>query len=265
VDYLNQVPNAVTAAGPARGIVPAFHEFQRITHLLQELKDAGAIRFVREEKIQEMGSPVPETAVTAAALIEAAKSGFEYRQKVDKTWVLVKRDRNLELWVDPQTVHSPQVLELCALLRLTPGQDHYDITVGGPDARRPRDGLPATLTSINIYPRSTVQALFYMACGVMVPPEHVCCGIVQPALEPDGRVFDWQEVTAGLFTVHAVKQHRRPKCAHVAVKYRDYWFYIDDRDTDSKTTFTLMMIMTRVNLLGTRKSGGPTLTLPVGR
>jgi hypothetical protein len=50
----------------------------------------------------------------------------------------------------------------------------------------------------------------------------------------------------------------------VAVRYRDHWFYIDDRDADSKTTFGLMMIMTRVNLLGTR-GGGPALTLPVGR
>ena len=46
------------------------------------------------------------------------------------------------------------------------------------------------------------------------------------------------------------------------MKYRDYWFYIDDRDADSKATFSLLMTMTRINLLGTRK-GGPTLTLPV--
>jgi hypothetical protein len=48
------------------------------------------------------------------------------------------------------------------------------------------------------------------------------------------------------------------------VKYRDYWFYIDDRDRDSKITFSLMLTMTHVNLLGVRK-GGPALTLPVGR
>jgi hypothetical protein len=50
----------------------------------------------------------------------------------------------------------------------------------------------------------------------------------------------------------------------VAVKYRDYWFYIDDRDSDSKVSFALMMTMTRANLLGTRK-GGPAFTLPAGR
>ena len=77
-------------------------------------------------------------------------------------------------------------------------------------------------------------------------------------------MFDWQFVTVGLFSVHSVKSHFPPKCAHVAVKYRDYWYYIDDRDIDSKRTFSFMSVMTRVNLLGVRK-GGPALTLPVGR
>jgi hypothetical protein len=48
----------------------------------------------------------------------------------------------------------------------------------------------------------------------------------------------------------------------VTVKYRDYWFSIDDRDADTKATFSLLLTMTRINLLGTRK-GGPMLTLPV--
>ena len=74
--------------------------------------------------------------------------------------------------------------------------------------------------------------------------------------------FDWQELFGGLFTVHSVKQHWRPPCAFVAVKYRDYWFYIDDRDANTKATFQLLLTMTRINLFGTKK-GGPVLTLPV--
>jgi hypothetical protein len=104
-----------------------------------------------------------------------------------------------------------------------------------------------------------------MAHGVDVPPEHFAYGVAKPAMEPDGSAFDWQQVTGGLFTVHSVRQHLRPRHASVAVKYRDYWYYIDDRDADSKVTFALMMTMTRVNLLGVRKSGAPALTLPVGR
>ena len=78
-------------------------------------------------------------------------------------------------------------------------------------------------------------------------------------------MLDWQEVTRGLFTVRSVKQHCLPEHAHVAVKYHGWWFYIDDRDQDSKMTFTLMMPLTRVDLIGARKGASPVLTLPVGK
>jgi hypothetical protein len=264
VEYLNRVPNAVTASGPPRGIVPEFQQFQRAAALLQILQDAGSIRFVREEKLKEMGSPLPELAVTSAALVDAAKNGFEYQRKVDKTWVLVKRDRRLELRVAPEAAASPEVVELCDLFHLQPGLLKYEVTVG--DAKDTFAAkVPATLlTTVNIYPRSTVQAMFYMAHGIEVPVEHFNAGIVPAAVDGDGQLFDWQQLMQGLFTVRSAKQHCRPEHAQVAVKYRGYWFYIDDRDNDSKTTFSLMVVMTRLNLLGTRK-GGPVLTLPLAR
>ena len=68
---------------------------------------------------------------------------------------------------------------------------------------------------------------------------------------------------------HAM-QHHRPHDAYVAVKYRDYWFYIDDRDQASKQTFSLMMQLIRLDVSNplTSESGAqktPVLTLPVGR
>jgi hypothetical protein len=260
VETMNRLPNAVTASGPERGVVPEYQPFLRVMRLLQQLQDAGDLRFLREEKITETGSPLPESAVTATALVEAAKAGYEYRQNADRTWVLIKRGRHLVLRIRPDAVGSPEVTELCDLLNLQPGLAEYDVTVGGPS----RSLAHERLTHVNLYPRSTAQALFYMSRGVMVPSEHYGCGLVKPTVGPDGEMFDWQQVLGGLFTVHAVKQHKRPKCAYVAVKYRDYWYYIDDRDSDSKVTFTLMTIMTRLDLLGARK-GGPALTLPVGR
>ena len=264
VDRLNRVPNAVTASGPARDVVPEFREFQRAVALLQGLQDDGAIQFNRVEKVRETGSPLPAEAVTASAVIEAAKNGFEYRRREDGAWVLVKYDRNLELRIEPRAIHDPRVIELCETLRLTPGLTVYEITVSATDDTADGHDRPRPGSRLNIYPRSTAQAMFYMSYGVEVPNEHLCRGMVRPSVLPDGQVFDWQELTAGLFTVHSVKQHCRPKCAHIAVKYHDYWFYIDERDSDSKSTFALVMIMTRVNLLGTRQ-GGPALTLPVGR
>ena len=41
---------------------------------------------------------------------------------------------------------------------------------------------------------------------------------------PDGRPFDWTQVTAGNFFVGS--QKHRPHDAEVAIHYRGYWFYI---------------------------------------
>jgi len=265
VEYLNRVPNAVTASGPPRPLVPEFREFQRAAQLLQLLKDADQIRFVREEKLTEVGGPLPAAAVTAAAQVEAARSGMEYRRRPDQTWVLVRPSRRLKMRVSPAAANGPEMHELCQLLHLKPGLLAYEITVGGPGEAFPLSCPPEESATIHLDPRSAAQSAFYLAHGVIVPPEHLQSGVATAAVEPDGSVFDWQQVTGGLFTVHSVRQHRRPACAAVAVKYRDYWFYIDDRDADSKITFELMLVMTRMNLLGVRKGGGPALTLPVGR
>lgn len=264
LEYLNSLPNAVTASGPPRGVVPQFRDFQRAMRLLQVLQDRGDIRFLREEKITRMGGPMPQGSVTPAHLVEAAKNGFEYVQELDQTWSLIRRDRRLELRINPQAVGSPEMLEVCALLQLKPGLLGYEIVIGGPERVFPPTRPAEGSTTLDLFPRSILQVTFYMAHGVIVPPEHVLEGLVLPTLEPDSQPFDWQQVTEGLFTVHHVKQKCRPKQASVAVKYRDHWYYIDDRDQQSKITFSLVLAMTRVNLLGVRK-GGPVLTLPVGR
>lgn len=265
VEYLNFVPNAVSASGPPRDLIPEFQQFQRITHLLQILQDAGHLRFAREDKFTEVGSPLPAAAVTAAAQVEAARNGLEYRQRPDLTWALVRADKRLSLRISPEAVNSPEMHEVCSLLHLRPGLLSYEITVGSAAESFPLTCPPEERTTINITPRSNVQAVFYLAHGVQVPVKHIKSGVAVAAVQPDGSVFDWQQVTGDLFTVHAVHQHLRPPAAAVAVKYRDYWFYLDDSDSASKRTFQLMLTMTRLNLLGPRKSGGPTLTLPVGR
>jgi hypothetical protein len=49
----------------------------------------------------------------------------------------------------------------------------------------------------------------------------------------------------------------------VAVQYRGYWFYIDATDQDTKSTFSLLVELSRLELAG-KPGPGPVLTLPVG-
>jgi hypothetical protein len=147
-------------------------------------------------------------------------------------------------------------------LRLKPGQLSYEVVVGTRESFDEEGAGKRESTTININPRSVVQAMYYLSHGIELPPEHVACGLVKTPVAADGSAFDWQELFGGLFTVHSVKQLRRPACAFIAVKYRDRWFYIDDRDAETKSTFALVLTMSRVNPTPAKK-GGPVLTLPV--
>ncbi len=84
-------------------------------------------------------------------------------------------------------------------------------------------------------------------------------------MDDSGPVFDTREVTRGLFEVHVAKGHKPPSCAYLAVPYRGYWFYIDDRDRVSKTTFGLVLQLSRLDFRRQQLGIGPVLTLPAGR
>jgi hypothetical protein len=95
--------------------------------------------------------------------------------------VLVKRDRQLALVIKPDAVGSAEVQELCKLLNLHPGLLRYNVVVGrAEEAFSPV--APPLSDTIHLLPRSTVQAMFYLSHGVVVPPEHLACGLVRAYL-----------------------------------------------------------------------------------
>jgi hypothetical protein len=265
VDRINGVPNAVTASGPRREGPSDFARFLRIAELFQAAQDQELFHLRAVEHVTEMSGLLPPEAVTATAAVEAAKNGLEYRRHADgKSWVLIRRRRVLAVEVAPGAHGRPEVAERIALLNLAPGQRHYEIVVterGTPDpARFP---IPPS-AELHVDARSTAQVLFYLANGVEVPPDHLCAGLIAPTVDADGHVFDDRAVTRGLFEVHVADGHRPPRTAFVAIRYRGYWYYIDDRDQSSKATFALMMQLTRLDF-ARPLAGAPLLTLPVGR
>jgi hypothetical protein len=267
VDRLNGVPNASGAAGPPREVAADFARFERIAELLQTAQDVGSAAVHTEDRFVPAGGPLPAAAITAAALVDAAKNGLEYRPEPDgKQWLLVRPERKLVLEAAPGANRAPELLELEGLLNLVPGQQRYDLVFKGALDPDPLfHPVPPSL-DISAVLRSSSQVYFYLANGVEVPAEHFSCGLVHPAVDAQGQVFDTREITRGLFEVHVAKGHKPPPCAYAAVKYRGYWYYIDDRDQQSKATFALMLELNRLDFgrpLSLRS--GPLLTLPAGR
>jgi hypothetical protein len=265
VERINGVPNAASASGPQQDRTPDFGRFRRLVELFQSAQELGLGVVHPEEHLVEVSGPLPPSAVVASVAVEAAKNGLEYRPRADGTsWSLVRKERRLVLEVNPLALGHPILEEMAGLLNLEPGQPRYEIVVAPGIVLDPLQAPGPPSKAMQVSLRSTLQVYFYLANGVEVPGEHLAAGLVRLPAGPDGRPFDGRAVTEGLFTVHACKGHKPPPTTFVAVKYRDYWYYIDDRDQQSKATFALVLSLSRLDF-GRQQPGGPFLTLPVGR
>ena len=147
---------------------------------------------------------------------------------------------------------SSQVERLCVLLGLERGRTDYYLTAEAGSGGKDR---------IAVVPRSLMGSLFYVSQGVEVPPGDERAGRVTVTRDEQGGRFDWSQVVGGLMAIHSSGQ--QPKYPYADVRYRGNWFYIDDSDLASKSTFSLLMQLFALQA-GEIKSTAPVLTLPVG-
>ncbi|HEX4613230.1 MAG TPA: hypothetical protein VH092_33900 [Urbifossiella sp.] len=258
VERMNGVPNGVGASGPADRDGPTDDgRFRRAADLLQSAKRRELATIRVEERAVPVGGPLPAGAVTAAAVVDAARGGLEFKPAGDgKEWALTRTERKLVVEVSPGAEHSPEMVEISQLLNLSPGRSRYEVGVANRGSPDPALFPAPPADEVRVVPRSTAQAAYFLANGVEVPAAHACAGLVTNP--------DTAPLTQGLFAVHSCGGHKPPATAFVAVRYRGYWYYIDDRDHASKTTFALMFHLSRLDF--TRDPPrGPALTLPIGR
>ena len=112
---------------------------------------------------------------------------------------------------------------------------------------------------ISIQTRSVMAMMEFMARGVEVPREHL----------EDGWVIDYglQNTEGELarelvpFKMHSSKN--RPENVFAAVRFRDYWYYVDHADITSKRALSLIIVLFRLQA-PTPSGAAPILTLPTG-
>lgn len=97
-----------------------------------------------------------------------------------------------------------------------------------------------------------------MASCIDVPPAHVAENRAAPGFADVGGA------ASGLEPLIRVRSGvERPGDAFVAIRYRDLWFWIEDRDLTSKGMFSVLMFLFTL----TESGGGqvsPVLTVPAG-
>lgn len=147
---------------------------------------------------------------------------------------------------------ATKAAQVAEILGVEPGQATYRLVDEGSQASG----------DLVMSGRSLLGVFFYLSQAVTVPAEHVEAGWVTRTLHPDGSAFDWNELTGRLFRIAHSAQ--RPSGAFVAVPYRGHWFYLDDTDLNSKTTFGLLNLLFSLQASsGDRAS--PLLTVATGR
>ena len=103
--------------------------------------------------------------------------------------------------------------------------------------------------------------MYFLAQSVTVPVGDVDAGHVMVTKDAGGGTFDWNAVTGGLMRIGSSVSN--PRAAAVSVRYRGSWFYIDDSDLPSKSTFALLGQLYALQS-DADNSGAPILTLPIG-
>jgi hypothetical protein len=128
----------------------------------------------------------------------------------------------------PPDVEADRTL-IRKLLGLRPDLQEFKILYGA---------LSGNDNEVAVQTRSAFQILNLLGSHVEVPPEHIADGRTYPPITESA---DMTLSMPRLIRIHADKSS--PADAFAAVKYSDYWYWIDNRDFRSKGVFTFLMIM----------------------
>ena len=157
-------------------------------------------------------------------------------------------DRNAAVLYFRNTVEGTSaVAAIRNLLDLDPSVREYNVVYGAFAAHR---------REIAILSRSTLQVLADFASYVDAPAAEIAEGRVYAP----SRSADELKRFPPLLRVRSGEA--APSDAHVAVRYRERWFWIEDRDVESKSTFGALMLLFSLTEADVSQMPRPVLTIP---
>lgn len=223
VKEMNGLNNAPSASGPTPDYIPEYLEFNHLMRNLRTLQKAHLLLFDTD----------PEHDILAPE-------------------ALVDPDKDLYMAITPDERYASTIDEVYNMLNLDAELERYKFSGNLLKPNEPN--------KVKIKTRTFLGTLYYLSQSVIVPKKHVNSGLVTVTKDDSGKPFDWQEVSGTAMVICSSKS--KPSCAAVKVCYRGYWFYIDDRDLNSKSTF---MLLSNLFNLQSSSSGNnmPRLTIPL--
>lgn len=218
-------------------------------------------RLNRVENAVRASGPTPERAPKYEdfARVVDLMAELNHRGQLDLVYMPTPTSESarIVMWVDPEAFRLPEMKELWKLLGLVPEKNFYPVTYPLVEQAAQRE-----LDHLEVETRSVQGVLFFLSQAVEVPEVDVQAGRVTVTRTQVGEVFDWKNVTRQFLRIQSTPT--RPAQAANSVQYRGTWFYIDDSDLSSKSTFALLTQLVALQS-GEVTRLMPILTLPVGK
>ncbi len=201
-----------------------------------------------------------ENAVAAAGPTPDYVPGFESFQhvaalfrklQVERRVLLEREGENTYLHIDAAA--GPDAAELCSLLKLDPSLDRYAVV----SARRSQSSA-----QLAVQGRSLLSVMFFLSQAVDVPEADRKAGKVTTTHDAEGKEFEWSRVVGPVLHVRCGEAEPAAAQAAVAVAYRGHWFWIEDNDLNSKTTFALLRLLLFLKS-GENRADAPAVTIPL--
>jgi len=174
--------------------------------------------------------PTPKIAPKTRKFFKAAKllQQLQSQGGLDIVYRVTNGEPQLIIQISEDFKNSETANQFARLINATIGQTSY---VFGPPSIKDKQ-------SIDIVTRSLLGVMFYLSVAVEAPKQDVVEGRVTVTKTDEGDVFDWTEITGDLLRIH--NSPNQPEDVSLLISYRNYWFYINDSDLISKSTFSLL-------------------------
>jgi len=268
VSQINRIENVTQLSGEL-AVPPRYEQFAVLARRMRELQIRGWLELGYDETDKNLSERItlekdllPRDALEAAA----QKVKFQADGKVDpkkpgdKVVILHGKEKQTVERIAPEAWGEPcGPLDVATMLQVTPGLEAYPLTWAAESGQLKKRTIPGP--DIVISTRSVLGMMLLASRAVAIPRKHLEAGLVRDPVDAQGQPFDWTPVVGDLLRVQV--QKTKPAHAFVSTHYRGHWFYIDDADLNSKSSFALIQLVTGLELAG-GVVPGPVVTVSSG-
>ncbi len=249
-EQLNDLRNVATRETHGAEDIESITRFTDLTHSMEALYGRRLLDIEAVDAWDVVSAGIPTDGVAAQDFVSAAAGGYRLEYDRDaRAYELQMRVPRYALSVAPEGRGSPELDHVLAMLGLEAGESSYEL-----DPHAAPSAAGGSVVALRT--RSVLGVMAALSQGVVVPPADLASGAAGPGEPVDA---------ASETLIRIASSDEEPAGTSLAVQYRGHWFYIEDRDFESRRTLGALISLVRLQVGAGGTENVPVLTLPVAR